>query len=294
MVQRDIATGSSIDGVAVLPRNSAHGLRRSAGAGQYSVERSVAEIDDRGAHVTIREPVRVDKTAAKFETSPIAHQPLKQTLHELLDQRRFDEIAEMAVRRRRVLGSLITLTYAADVRISCRAVEALGVAASRIAEDDPDHVRELLRRLIWLVNDESGGICWRAPEAMAEILRRLPTLYTDYIPIVTSLLVNLEEEDLERFRTGILRAIGRLGALAREHFQDIAPAVVSALIDPDPQVRGMAVWCLQEVGRADLLANRPDLIADEGFVDLYEGGMITRTSVSQLVQRAFSAKPAEQ
>jgi hypothetical protein len=123
---------------------------------------------------------------------------------------------------------------------------------------------------------------------MAEILRRQPTLYADYIPIVTLLLVNLAEEDLERFRAGVLRAIGRLGALARDSFQEVAPAVVSALIDSDPQVRGMAVWCLHEVGRTDLLAGRPDLIADEDPVDLYEGGILTRTTVSQLVQRALS------
>jgi hypothetical protein len=280
-------------GRAVLPRISARGLGRSAGADQYSVGRSYDEIDVRIAHVTIRGPVRIDKTAAKFETSPIAHRPLKHTLLELLDQGRFDEIAEMATRRKRVLGSLVSLTYAADARISWRAAEALGVAASRIAEGDPDHVRELLRRLMWLVNDESGGICLRAPEAMAEILRRQPTLYADYIPIVTLLLINLAEEDLERFRAGILRAIGRLGPLARDSFQDVAPAVVSALIDSDPQVRGMAVWCLHEVGRADLLEGRPDLIADEDPVDLYEDGMITRTTVSQLVQRALSATSVE-
>jgi hypothetical protein len=268
-------------------------LGRSDGAGQCSLERSDGEIDVRDPHDTIRLPVLFAKTAADSETSPIAHRPLKNTLLELLDQGRFGEIAEMAARRKRALGNLVTLTYAADARISYRAVEAIGVAASRIAEDDPDHVRELLRRLMWLVNDESGGICWRAPEAMAEILRRLPTLYADYIPLLTSLLVNLEEEDLERFRAGILRAIGRLGALARDDFQDVAPAVISALTDPDPQIRGMAAWCLQEVGRADLLAGHPDLIADHEPVDLYEGGMITRTTVSQVVQRALSARPAD-
>lgn len=55
----------------------------------------------------------------------------------------------------------------------------------------------------------------------------------------------------------------------------------------------MAVWCLHEVARADLLAGRPNLIADEDPVDDYEDGMITRTTVSQLVQRALSARPAE-
>jgi hypothetical protein len=278
---------------AALHSILARGLGRSGGAGQCSLERSEDEIDVRDPHDTIRPLALFAKTAVHSETSPITHRPLKNTLLGLLDQGRFDEIAEIAVRRKRALGNLVTLTYAADARISYRAVEAIGVAASRIAEDDPDHVRELLRRLMWLVNDESGGICWRAPEAMAEILRRLPTLYADYIPLLTSLLVNLEEEDLERFRGGILRAIGRLGALARDDFQDVAPAVISALADPDPQIRGMAAWCLQEVGRANLLAGRPDLIGDHEPVDLYEGGMITRTTVSQLVQRALSTKPAE-
>ena len=200
----------------------------------------------------------------------------------------------MAVRRRRVLGSLIALTYAADPQIGCRAVEAIGVAAFRISEDDPDRVRDLLRRLMWLVNDESGGICWRAPEAMAEILRRRPTLYPEYIPIVTSLLVNLEREDLEHFRVGVLRALGRLGPLAADHFRDVASAVVSALSHTDPQVRGMAAWCLGEVGRADLLLEQRDLCVDDGSVTLYEDGSISRATVSQLVQRALSARRAEE
>ena len=199
----------------------------------------------------------------------------------------------MAVRRKRVLGSLVSLTYDADPRISLRAVEAVGAAASRVAEDDPDHARGLLRRLLWLMSEESGGVCWRAPEAMAEIVRRKPEMFADYIPIVVSLIVSLEEEDLAHFRAGTLRAIGRLAAVAGDNVQAITPAVTSALIDSDPQVRGMAVWCLREVGLAELLADRPELLSDEGPVDLYEDGLLSRTTVSHLVQRALSDGSAE-
>jgi HEAT repeat protein len=226
-------------------------------------------------------------------TNSITHSPLKHTLRELLDQGRLEQITELALRRKRVLASLVASTYDADPRISWRAIEAVGLAASRIADDDPDHVREFLRQLLWLMNDESGAICWRAPEALAEILWHRPILFADYIPIVTSLIMNLEQEDLEHFRAGTLRAIGRLGAVGGDHVRDVLPSVTSALNDSDPQVRGMAVWCLREVGRVDLLADRPDLLADEEPVDLYEGGMISRTTVSQLVQRALSAGPAQ-
>jgi HEAT repeat protein len=194
----------------------------------------------------------------------------------------------MAVRKKRVLGSLITSTYDADPRISWRAVEALGAAASRVAEDDPDYVRQLLIRLLWLINEESGGICWRAPEAMAEILWHRPTLFADYVPIVTSLIVTMAEEDLEHFRAGTLWAIGRLAVAGADHIHDVIPSVTLALDDSNPQVRGMAVWCLREVGRVDLLAERADLLADEQTLDLYEDGAIRRTTVSQLVRRALS------
>jgi hypothetical protein len=192
----------------------------------------------------------------------------------------------MAAQRTRVLGSLVSLTYDADPQIGWRAVEAMGVAASRVAEADPDQVREHLRRLLWLMSEESGGVCWRAPEAMAEIVRHAPEMFAEYIPIVVSLIENLAEEDLGHFRAGTLWAIGRLGAVAGDHVRDVIPAVTSALDDSNPQVRGMAVWCLNEVGRTELLADQPELASDEGQVDLYEDGQLVRTTVSHLAQRA--------
>ena len=190
----------------------------------------------------------------------------------------------MAVQRKRVLGHLVSLTFDPQQQIGWRAVEAMGAAASRIAQHDPQYVRNHLRRLHWLLNDESGGLCWRAPEAMAEIVRRRPKLFAEYIPIIIFLILNLAEEDLDHFRTGILWAIGRLGAVAGDHVQAVLPAITSALDDSCPQVRGMAVWCLGQVGQARVLAGRPDLLRDEGPVELYEKGHLNRTSVCHLVR----------
>jgi len=191
------------------------------------------------------------------------------------------------------MATLVSLTYDADPQISWRAVEAVGTAASRVAEDDPDQVREHLRRLLWLMSEESGAICWHAPEAMAEIVRHQPRIFADYIPIVVSLVESLAEEDLGHFRAGALRAIGRLGALAGDHVREVTPAVTSALGDSDPQVRGMAVWCLNEIGSAELLADRPELLSDEEPVDLYEDGKLVRTAVSHLVRHALSDRSEE-
>jgi len=155
--------------------------------------------------------------------------------------------------------------------------------------EDPDVIREHLRRILWLVTEESGGICWHAPELMAEILAQTPGKFTDFVPIAASFLVTMGEEDLEHFRPGALWAIGRLGELAREQHSELVPAVATALEDSDPQARGMAVWCLGQIGRPDLVSDRPELMGDDGPVDLYRERTLSRTTVADLAERARRA-----
>jgi methylated-DNA-[protein]-cysteine S-methyltransferase len=214
---------------------------------------------------------------------------LKKTLYGLLSAGRLEEIAEMAVERKRVLGSLISLTYDSDPQICWRAVESMGLAAQRLAPDDPGAVKEHLRRLFWLITEESGGICWRAPESMAEVTSRLHQEFGEYIPIIVHLLLEFAEEDLEHFRPGVLWAIGRLGSLAQDHLPEVLPAIVASLDVPDPQARGMAVWCLGRVGRSELLRDRPNVLSDEGVVELYENRLVSETTVGQLAQATISS-----
>jgi hypothetical protein len=214
---------------------------------------------------------------------------MKRELRTLLVERRFDEIAERASLTKRVLGSLVSLTFELDPELGWRAVEAMGIAAERIAPDHPDAVREHLRKLFWLMSEESGGICWRAPEAMAEIVSRQPVLYADFIPIIVHLIEETAEEDLAHFRPGMLWAIGRLGAVGAQEAQEVLPTVVAALEHADPQVRGMAVWALGRVGRADVLASRDRLLTDEGVVAVYEHGALVSQSVADVTRRALTA-----
>jgi methylated-DNA-[protein]-cysteine S-methyltransferase len=214
---------------------------------------------------------------------------VKKHLRQLLEEQKSNEISDLAGRKRRVLGALLSLTFDPDPQIVWRAIEAMGLAAGRIARDDPDYVRNHLRRLYWLISEESGGQCWRAPEAMAEVIIQQPQHFADYTPIVVFLIQEMAEEDLQRFRPGTLWAIGRLAAVAGDHIQEILPRVTAALDDADPQARGMAVWCLGQVGRADLVAGRPDLMADLGPVDLYEDGVLNRMTVGTLVRRVLGS-----
>jgi methylated-DNA-[protein]-cysteine S-methyltransferase len=211
---------------------------------------------------------------------------MKKQLRQLLQEQRLDEIAELAMGKRRVLGLLISLTYDRDPLIGWRAIEAMGAATELIGQNDPECVRNQMRRLYWLITEESGGICWHAPEAMAEIVHRSGDTLSDYVPIIVWLLREMAEEDLIHFRSGILWAIGRLGPMAEKQVDAVAPTITECLDHADPQVRGMAVWCLAQCGRQQLLVARDDLLSDEATFTLYQDGQLDDTRIGQLMRQA--------
>jgi hypothetical protein len=208
---------------------------------------------------------------------------MKTELRSLLTGARFDAVVELATQRRQVLSALTSLTYDGEPLVAWRAVEALGLAAGPIADRDPEFLRTHLRRLFWLLTDESGSIGWRAPEAIGEIIRSRPDLFRSFVPLLLSLL-DMEEEDLPRFQAGTLWAVGRVAQSLPADVEPAVPAVLARLADPDPQTRGMAVWCLDQLGSSDHLGDVQPLAADSGPVDLYQAGDLARTSVGELVR----------
>jgi hypothetical protein len=211
---------------------------------------------------------------------------LKEQLRKFLVREDYRAIVELAGHKRRVLSFLTALTYDPEPLIGWRAVEAIGLAAARIADDDPEYVRVHLRRLQWLLNDESGGIGWRFPEAMGEIIRNRPDCFTEFVPIVISLL-DMEEEDATRFRAGILWAVGRLGQIMPNTVKPALPWVIPCLDAPDPQIRGMAAWCLGQLNAAGHLSHPDRLLKDERSVEFYTNGQLACKSVAQLTREAL-------
>jgi hypothetical protein len=212
---------------------------------------------------------------------------MKTQLRELLKEWRFTAIADLTESKRRVLGILTSLTFDPEPLIAWRACEAMGVAAKRILPGFPDYVRSHLRRLHWLLSEESGGVCWYAPQAMAEILRRCPEEFPDYIRIVVSFLETMAEEDLERFRSAVLWAIARLGEFAAPEIGTVLPDITACLGHPDAQVRAMAAWCLGQIGHIASLRSRRELRSDKGEALLYRDGRLNRLSVGDITRQAI-------
>ena len=206
---------------------------------------------------------------------------MKEELLAWLEQGDFESIAQAARYQKRILSLLTALTYHPEPLAAWRAVQAMGIAARVISASDPEYVLNYLRRLNWLVNDESGGIGWRAAEAIGEILAQYPGQFDEFISPLVHLL-EIEPEDAPRFRAGTLWAIGRIACANPGVITIVLDHILACLVDTDPQVRGMALHCLHQARYSADVPGLQDLRADYAEFSLYQDNQITISTVAKL------------
>lgn len=180
------------------------------------------------------------------------------------------------------------------------AISVFGQVVPRLADQDMEAARIVMRRFLWSLNDESGGIGWGAPEAMAEIMLHHDRLAAEYLHMLLSYLRPdgpLAHQDgnfleLPALQRGLLWGIGRLAAgratelVKRGVIADLTPY----LLAEDGGVRGMAAWAL---GHLDDDAARVVLrpFADDIHpVHLYQDGRMRIVTVAELVREALNRK----
>jgi hypothetical protein len=178
---------------------------------------------------------------------------------ELLARFDLDAVERWAAGEPQAARILQGLLFDDDALLAWRAVEGLGRAAAVLARGGEEPARELARRTLWLMNDESGGVLWRGAEVLGAVLANVPGLCRDLGAVLASFL---EEEP---FRAGARWGLWRIAAVAPAVVRDAAPELGASLADADPAVRGLAALALRAAG-----APVPDLAADRATFALFE------------------------
>lgn len=175
---------------------------------------------------------------------------LKKTVFEILSGNDFNErLSE--IRKfpgRQVVNSLFACLYNTDELIKWRAVTAMGDVVSSIADADIESARVVMRRLMWNLNDESGGIGWGSPEAMAEIIARNKKLGDEYARILIS-FINKNGNYLENdvLQQGVIWGIGRIAGVRPELVKDSLPFLIPFISSEDTKLRGLAAQAIRAI-----------------------------------------------
>ena len=215
----------------------------------------------------------------------------KHEVFRLLKAEDFDQALEDLCKfpPRRTINPLFLAFCSLDQQIRWRAVSATGAVVSCLAEKDMESARIVMRRIMWNLNDESGGIGWGMPEAMGEIMTRHEGLAREY----ASILVSYAQEDgnfleLEPLQRGVLWGLGRLAQVRPHLLQDAFPHVLRQLSSKDATLRGLAAWVIGLLGAGAARDSLKALRKDEAELVLYLDGVLHSCRVSDLANAALT------
>lgn len=229
----------------------------------------------------------------------MSRRELKKTILAILAEDNLTTVQQKLAdyRDKDILNPLFSALCSADARVRWHAVTAFGHVVPRIARQDMEAGRIIMRRLLWSLNDESGGIGWGAPEAMAESMLHYEPLAREYLHMLVSYIRQDGEEpfqegnyiELPQLQQGVLWGIARLSPCFGQSLRTLGAATYLKhyLFAADGTVRGLAVWCLGLLGEKSLIRAIPQLAGDLWQVRLYRDGDFTDFTVAALVRQAL-------
>lgn len=230
----------------------------------------------------------------------MSRRQLKQDVLSLLQKSSLDEIFQKlgCYQDHCLINPLFIALCHPDERVRWHAVCSFGWLVPAIAKNDPEAGRIVMRRFLWSLNDESGGIGWGVPEAMAEIMCHSPLLRNEYLHMLISYMREDGQElfqdgnylELPMLQRGLLWGIGRL---CQDHRQEmierqIVNDVSAYLESSDLHVIGLAIRCLGLLGVGTGLNRIRRFQSCNEELHLFLNNEIQEISVAELVRRALN------
>jgi HEAT repeat protein len=190
----------------------------------------------------------------------------------------------------KTLNHLFSALGSEDEEVKWHAVTATGRLVADLAIRDPEASRNILRRMMWSLNEESGGIGWGFPEAMGEILAGNQNLAREFAPLLVSYIQPegnfLEFQPLQQ---GALWAIGRLADAFPSLLTPLktGKSLLPFLESRSSAARGDAIQALGLLGDEQSLPRLKELLQDREVVRLYRGGKFIFRPIGELAQEAI-------
>ncbi len=197
-----------------------------------------------------------------------------------------DEISRLPCRQ--VINPLFSLLYHKDQDLRWAAIKAMGMVVAKLADEDMESARVVMRRLMWNLNDESGGIGWGSPEAMGEILACHDGLAKEYAHILISYTREdgnyLEHEALQR---GLIWGIGKLAQMSPHLLKEAVQYLFPYLESTDAHVRGLAAWVMGLLTVDDAISQLRGLRNDKSQIQIYTDRGLVTCRVMDLAEEAL-------
>ncbi len=182
---------------------SAFGKRRSVpratGLTEHRLERLRSSMAQSADLIAKSERVRFPYTGPKLIAPDEEGGPrnLRERIERLVEKNDVDGLRGLVARQARAVRYLVGFSYQRDDDKRKTAVEAIALAGGY----HPDLVKNIIRRLVWAMNDESGTNAQTAPQVLRAVSEKHPELLLPMVPD----LVRLCDDD--NLRPGLLSTL---------------------------------------------------------------------------------------
>jgi len=204
---------------------------------------------------------------------------MKKEIIEVLKNREFDKLIKIG-NIKKTLSILISFLYDNELSMF-RAAEAIGYICKSIYRENPELVKETIRRMFWYMNEENGGYCMGAPIVIGEIARVMGEDFEDFINLTASLIENSELET--RY---VVYSIGRIGKRILEAGLNLKDKLLKLLEDSNPITRAYTIKTIHELEIEEALPKLKKMLYDEAIVRIYDDGYFKEVKISELAAQA--------
>ncbi len=181
----------------------------------------------------------------------------------LVREGRFEELRLLCRHQPLNLRILQKVLYHPERTLRFRVVKYLGELARDLADEIPEEIADLVKRLLYASAD-SAASAWGALETVGEIIRFLPRRFGLYVRNLLAFLAYPE------FRPAALFALWRIAERHPELLRREKPfRLLHLLSDENPEVRGLALLTMKALGLKETAPEIRKFEGDEATFEVY-------------------------
>jgi hypothetical protein len=208
---------------------------------------------------------------------------IRKQVADLLRQREIECLLDLCEKDRHYWHEVRFRLYDLDEMLRWPAIRTVAKLMQRWwGSAKEEKVRQYIRTLFWSMNDESGGIGWSAPQAIAEIILFIPEIIEPYGRMMIAHAI--EEPPLIK---GCLWGIGRMGSPIASSLSFFQRQIIEIFETDDIETLGLASWAM---GESRFIPAEPFLVklqSSAEVVRIYLGDGFLEKPLGQWAQEAL-------